>query len=53
MKKGFLILASVILLTACSSDTTQKDNQDKSDKEKEQTFECVRERNGRKAVSKG
>lgn len=37
MKKGFLILASVILLTACSSDTTQKDNQDKSDKEKEQT----------------
>nr|WP_263312809.1 CamS family sex pheromone protein [Mammaliicoccus sp. Marseille-Q6498] len=37
MKKGFLILATVILLTACSSDTTQKNDQNKSDKEKEQT----------------
>ncbi|GGI42308.1 CamS family sex pheromone protein [Mammaliicoccus stepanovicii] len=37
MKKGFLILATVFMLTACSSDTTQKDNQDKSDKEKQQT----------------
>ena len=32
MKKGLLILASVMLLTACSSDTTQKDNQNKSGK---------------------
>lgn len=37
MKKGLLILASVMLLTACSSDTTQKDNQNKSEKDKEQT----------------